>query len=178
MTPLRILTRSALLLALLTGTALAQDAPTDPVMESLKGLHGITATNLMRTAEMLDEDLYAYRPTEEVRTVGGLLAHVANAQYMFCSSAAGEENPNTQNIEEAATTKADIVAALGAAFAYCEGVYDAMTDAQGATVRSFFGNDMAASGILAFNSTHNFEHYGNLVTYMRLNGITPPSSMQ
>ena len=78
MTPLRILTRSALLLALLTGTALAQDAPTDPVMASLKGLHGITATNLMRTAEMLDEDLYAYRPTEEVRTVGGLLAHVAN----------------------------------------------------------------------------------------------------
>lgn len=178
MTPLRTLTRSALLFALLAGAAQAQDAPTDPVMASLKGLHGITATNLMRTAEMLDEDLYAYRPTEEVRTAGGLLAHVANAQYTFCAAAAGEANPNVENVEETATTKAEIVAALGAAFAYCEGVYDAMTDAEGATVRSFFGNDMAASGILAFNSTHNYEHYGNLVTYMRMNGITPPSSMQ
>jgi uncharacterized damage-inducible protein DinB len=53
-----------------------------------------------------------------------------------------------------------------------------MTDAQGAEARTLFGNPMAASAVLAFNTTHNYEHYGNLVTYMRLNGIVPPSSQQ
>ncbi|NNM33052.1 MAG: DinB family protein [Gemmatimonadetes bacterium] len=149
----------------------------EAVIQSLKGLHDITEQNIMATAEMVSEELYAFQPTEEVRTMGGILAHIANAQYAFCSAAAGEESPNSANLEETLTMKADIVAGLQEAFAYCQGVYSAMTDAQGAEMRSFFGNQMAASGVLAFNSAHNYEHYGNLVTYMRINGITPPSSM-
>ena len=147
------------------------------VIESLRGLHNTTQENITATAEMLSEDLYAFQPTEEVRSVGQLLAHIANAQYAFCSGAAGEENPNTANLEETLTTKAEIVTALDEAFAYCVGVYDRTTDARGAEMTTFFGNDMAVAGVLAFNSAHNYEHYGNLVTYMRLNGIVPPSSM-
>jgi uncharacterized damage-inducible protein DinB len=108
--------------------------------------------------------------------VGELLGHIANAQFLFCSAAAGEDSPNSENFEETASTKAQLNAALEAAFAYCTGVYEAMTDAKGAEMANFFGNEMARSAILAFNSAHNYEHYGNLVTYMRLNGITPPSS--
>ena len=174
MTPLRTL--AVLSLCLASGAVVAQDA--SPVVSSLKGLHSMTSATLMATAEQLDEDLYAYQPTGDVRTAGQLLAHVANAQYAFCSSAAGEDNPNEANIEETATAKDDIVAALAAAFAYCDGVYDAMTDEQVAETRTFFGREMAASGILAFNTTHNYEHYGNLVTYMRMNGIVPPSSQR
>lgn len=160
-------------------TALADgDSASRATMSSLRGLHDITAMNLMKTAEMLDEEIYAFRPTEEVRTAGAILAHVANAQFMFCSSAAGDENPNTVNYEEAATTKADVVAALRDGLDYCAGVYDGMSDEEGAQMRAIFGRDMAASAILAFNSAHNYEHYGNLVTYMRINGIVPPSSMQ
>ena len=51
-----------------------------------------------------------------------------------------------------------------------------MSDADGSEMRNLFGNEMAASAVLAFGATHNYEHYGNLVTYMRLNGIVPPSS--
>jgi hypothetical protein len=51
-------------------------------------------------------------------------------------------------------------------------------DADGANSVSFFTGPNTVFGVLAFNSAHNYEHYGNLVTYMRLNGITPPSSMQ
>jgi len=170
-----------LLLALLVSLptlALAQhDHGAMAVTGSLKGLHEITQTNIMKTAEMLDEKVYAYRPTDDVRTTGQILAHIANAQYFFCSSAADEENPNKENFEEAATTKAAIVAALKGAFEYCGGVYTNMSDAAGAETKPFFGNEMAKSAILAFNSAHNYEHYGNLVTYMRLNGIVPPSSM-
>ena len=165
-------------LCLLSGAALAQDMADSPVMSSLKGLHSMTSGNLMATAEMLDEEMYAYRPTDDVRTAGGMLAHIANAQYAFCSAAAGEDNPNAENFEETATTKDDVIAALGAATAYCDGVYDALTDAQGAEMQTVFGREMAASAILAFNTTHNYEHYGNLVTYMRMNGLVPPSSQQ
>lgn len=172
-----------LLLCLVSGAALAQDEMlaedvAEPVMRSLQGLHQMTSANIVRTAEMLDDAMYAYQPTEDVRTAGQMLAHIANAQYLFCSTAAGTASPNEVNIEETATTKAEIVPALKDAFAYCDGVYASMTDAQGAEARSMFGNDMAASGVLAFNTAHNYEHYGNLVTYMRLNGIVPPSSQQ
>lgn len=172
-----------LLLCLVSGAALAQDETqaedaADPVMRSLQGLHQMTSATIVRTAEMLDDAIYAYRPTEEVRTAGQILAHIADAQYFFCSTAAGTPSPNEVNFEESATTKAEIVPALKDAFAYCDGVYASMTDAQGAEARSMFGNEMAASGVLAFNTTHNYEHYGNLVTYMRMNGIVPPSSQQ
>lgn len=183
MKPLRTLILCALLFSLPAlalaqdDDSMAEDSMTEAVTSSLKGLHSITATNITKTADMLDADMYAYQPTEEVRTVGQMLAHIANAQFLFCSAAAGEANPNEMNYEEEATTKEAITEALAKGFAYCEGVYDAMTDAQGAEVRDFFGQKMAASGILAFNSAHNYEHYGNLVTYMRMNDMVPPSSM-
>lgn len=154
------------------------DASAKATITSLRGIHDITAHSILRSADMLDEDMYAYQPTEEVRTTGQILAHIANAQYMFCSTAAGEENPSTVNFEETATTKDDIVEALQRAFDYCASVYDGLDDAAGSEMRNLFGREMAASGILAFNSAHNYEHYGNLVTYMRINEIVPPSSQQ
>jgi len=112
-----------------------------------------------------------------VRTLGQILAHLADTNYSFCSTAAGEEAPTTESFETTKTTKADITEALTDALAYCAGVYEQMTDEKGAeTVPFFGGQDFARSAILALNSAHNYEHYGNLVTYMRLNGITPPTS--
>lgn len=149
------------------------------VAGSLLGLHGITQQHLMATAEDLSQEIYDFRPTEEVRTTGQILAHVAFAQFMFCSMAAGEDSPNAENFEETRTTKAQIVEALRMGFEYCAGVYDGMTNAQAAAARTIpFMPDtpMTAASILAFNSAHNYEHYGNLVTYMRINGIVPPSS--
>jgi len=151
-------------------------AQTGPVMQSLKGLNDRTTMNISATAEVLDEALFSFRPTEEVRSMGEILAHIAGAQYTFCSTATGEENPNSENFEETATTKAQINAALEGGFAYCTEAYAGMSDATGAEMVSFFGDQMAKAGVLAFNSAHNYEHYGNLVTYMRLNGIVPPSS--
>ncbi|MDX1647922.1 MAG: DinB family protein [Longimicrobiales bacterium] len=145
------------------------------VTESLDGLYGITKTNIMATAELLDEEMYAYRPTEEVRSTAELLGHIANAQFAFCSAAAGESNPQTENFEESRTTKTRLIQALELGFAYCDGVYDGMTDEEGARPVQFLGASTAL-GVLAFNSAHNYEHYGNLVTYMRMNGIVPPSS--
>lgn len=173
------LTLLVLLFAGAPALAIAQgNGESSAITSSLSTLHKITTTNIMKTAEMLSDDLYAYRPTGDVRTAGEMLAHIANAQYLFCSAAAGVENPSQVNFEETATSKADIITALRGAFEYCDGVYSGMNDVSGAEMRSLFGRmELAASAVMAFNSAHNYEHYGNLVTYMRMNGIVPPSSM-
>lgn len=171
--------RHALAALLATLTLPAPASAQTTIAGSLFELHGITQQNVMATAEDLSQDIYDFRPTDEVRTTGEILAHIANAQFMFCAMAAGEDSPNGENFEQTRTTKAEIVDALTASFDYCAGVYAGMSDADAAEERTipFMPQAaMTAASLLAFNSAHTYEHYGNLVTYMRLNGIVPPSS--
>ena len=148
----------------------------NPLVQSLKSLFDVTKTNIMATAEILDDDGYAFRPTDEVRSAGEILAHIADGQFSFCGAAAGEANASPENFEETRTRKAGIIDALEQGFAYCERVFARTSDAGAAEAADFFGAPNTVAGILAFNSAHNYEHYGNLVTYMRINGIVPPSS--
>jgi uncharacterized damage-inducible protein DinB len=113
-----------------------------------------------------------------VRTVGQLFAHIADGQYEFCGPVA-EGKSVSKDIEKTATTKTDIVNALYGAFAYCDAVYAKMTDADAVQIVTVFGGLKATKlGLMDFNTAHNMEHYGNLVTYMRLKNIVPPSSEQ
>ena len=130
---------------------------------------------LLRSAEKVPEENYSFKPTEAVRSFGQILGHVADAQYSFCSSVLGEKNPGLK-IEESKTSKADLIAALKAAFAYCDKAYDGMTDAAAVQIVKFGGADSPKLGVLNVNSLHTVEHYGNLVTYMRLKNIVPPTS--
>ena len=130
---------------------------------------------LLRTAEQVPEEYYSFKPTEAVRSFGQILGHVADAQYYFCSIARGEKNP-LPNIEKTKASKADLIAALNDAFAYCDRAYEGMTDSSGTEMVKFMGFDMPKLGVLIGNNQHISEHYGNLVTYMRLKNIVPPSS--
>ena len=163
-----------LLICLLAPTALAWSQD-NPLSTFNKRFYERTKTSLLRSAEKVPEADYAFQPTPEVRTFGQILGHVADAQYLFCSIALGEKNPGL-NIEKTKTSKADLTAALKDAFAYCDKAYDSMTDATGTQMVKFFGNDAPKLGLLSVNNAHNMEHYGNLVTYMRIKGIVPPTS--
>lgn len=132
---------------------------------------------LLRSAEKMPEENYSFKPTDGVRTYGQILGHVADAQYMFCSIATGEKNPDLK-IEKTKTSKAELTAALNDAVAYCDKAYASMTDASGAQMVSLFSHDTPKLGVLTVNNLHNMEHYGNLVVYMRIKGIVPPSSEQ
>jgi uncharacterized damage-inducible protein DinB len=112
---------------------------------------------------------------DSVRSFGQIVGHVADAQYVFCSTVAGEPNP-APKVEQTKTTKADLVAALKTAFAYCDNVYNAATDAAGTKPVKLMGMELPITGVLSANTMHMSEHYGNLVTYMRLKSIVPPSS--
>ena len=123
----------------------------------------------------MPEENYSFKPTPEVRTFGQLVGHVADAQYSFCATASGDPNP-MKAIEKTKTTKADLVAALQEAVAYCSKAYAGMTDAQGSQAVKFMGFTLAKLTVLSVNTAHTDEHYVNMVTYLRLKGIVPPSS--
>ena len=161
---------------LLPNTIQARQASSEVIVSSLKGLYDMTNGQITATAELLDETMYAYRPIEGVRTAGEIIGHIAAAQFMFCSAAAGEENPHAADAEQMSGSRDELRTALAEGIAYCNQVFAQTTDAEVTAMRSFFGNPMSVAGILAFNTTHNYEHYGNLTTYMRMNGIVPPSS--
>ena len=130
---------------------------------------------ILRSAEKMPEENYAFRPADSVRTYGQIVGHVADAQYAFCSVALGEKKPDVQ-IEKTKASKADLVAALQDALKYCDKAYDGLTDASGLEMAKLMGRDMPKLGVLNVNNVHLMEHYGNLVTYMRMKGIVPPTS--
>lgn len=169
------LTRS-LGLALL-GAALASPsfAQSNPATAAAKGQFGMIAGNLAKTAEKVPENLYAFKATPEVRSIGQLIGHIADSQFSMCAAAAGEKAPQG-GIEKSKTAKADLTKALNDSIAYCNTVIDGMNDQKGMEVIKFFTGPTPRLFVLAFNVAHSYEHYGNLVTYMRLNKIVPPSS--
>lgn len=150
-------------------------AADNPFTTSGKGVYGGIKQILLKTAEQVPEADYAFRPTESVRSFGEIVGHVADAQYTFCSVAVGAKRPDIA-IEKNKSSKAELIVALNDAFTYCDKAYDGMTDETGARTVKFMGADMPRLGVLAVNSIHSMEHYGNLVTYMRLKNIVPPTS--
>jgi len=135
------------------------------------GVKGI----LLRSAEKMPEENYSFKPTDAVRSYGQIIGHVADAQYLFCSIALGEKNPSP-NIEQTKSSKADLIAALKDSFSYCDKAYDGMSEVSATQMVQMFGGDTPKLGVLNINNMHTVEHYGNLVTYMRLKNIVPPTS--
>jgi uncharacterized damage-inducible protein DinB len=140
----------------------------------VRGLYNTVKGYITKAAEQMPEEHYSFKPTPEVRSFGQLVGHIANAGYMFCATAKGEESPSQQDIEKL-TTKAELVAALNASFTYCDGAYE-IAGMKAMEPVKLFGQDHTRLSTLEFNMGHDFEHYGNIVTYMRLKGLTPPSS--
>lgn len=163
------------LLICLLATAAVAMAQENPLSAFNKVAFARVKDILLRSAEKMPEENYNFKPTDAVRSYGQVIGHVADAQYMFCSVVLGEKNP-APKIEQTKTSKADLVAALKDAFAYCDKAYDGMTDAVAPQAVKLFGGDTPKLGVLTVNNMHNLEHYGNLVTYMRLKNIVPPSS--
>jgi uncharacterized damage-inducible protein DinB len=150
----------------------------DPTVASAKGTFDLAKGNILKAAAQVPDDMYAFKPTPDVRSMGALFAHIADANFMICGAASGEK-PTMSGIEKEKTEKKDLVAALEASFKFCESAFAGMTGARAnETVKFFLPGTHTRLGILAFNTAHDFEHYGNVVTYMRLKGLVPPSSQK
>jgi uncharacterized damage-inducible protein DinB len=171
-TPILAAALAAMLIGFTSAPAAAQttdagywDALSPSMASVAKTMHGSVRRNLAEAAAAMPDAEYSFKPTPEVRSFGQIIGHVINANYFFCAQAKGE--------------KAALVKALNDALAYCDGAYDGTTDANFTTLVSVAApsKEQTPRGmILMFNTTHDEEHYGNLVVYMRLKGHVPPST--
>jgi uncharacterized damage-inducible protein DinB len=176
--------RTILTIVLVAGLAPAASAQTppasakpsaNPISDGIRSQWNGVKRNIKESADLMSEENYGFKPTPEVRSFGEILAHVAGASYLICAGAKGEKSPYAEDdFEKTAKTKAEIVKATNDAIAYCDGVFNALTDATAGQVPA--GGQSSRVARLVLQIGHDNEHYGNLVTYFRLKGMVPPSS--
>jgi uncharacterized damage-inducible protein DinB len=159
-------------LFLTDGMAGAED---NAVTGYARGFYGDMKAVLLRAAEKMQEADYGWKPNESVRTYGQVVGHLADANYLFCSIARGEKSP-LRLVEQTLHAKADLVAALRESFAYCDKAYQELTASSAFEVLDLFGTRTPRLGVLTANGMHSAEHYGNLVVYLRMKGLVPPTS--
>ena len=174
-----------LLLPVLASAAFAQPAAPDqanPMSTWLRNAYMGNRNNIVRTAEKMPEENYGMRPgaQQEVRTFGQQVSHVAFYNFLWCSQAKGEKNPNPGNLDKL-TSKAEIMKVLNDAFTYCDSAYNDLTDASGAEVIDITQENGRQTrnlrmGLLTLNYGHNNEIYGSMVVYLRMKNIVPPAS--
>jgi uncharacterized damage-inducible protein DinB len=156
-------------------SAARAQATANPFTDIVKNSWTSVKKNVTDAATQMPENEYSFKPTPEVRSFGQIVGHLANDHFLICSAAKGEKNPNGTDFEKT-TAKADLLKALADSATYCDGAFAAMTDAKANESVDLFGNKFKRLGALTLNVTHDNEHYGNFVTYMRLKGHVPPTS--
>lgn len=125
---------------------------------------------IMKSAEAMPESKYNYRPTKDVRSFAEILTHISDISYALCSNVKGEAAPAKPNLEG---SKTKIIAYLKGSFNYCDGVYSGFADAHLDDPGDFWGTKTNKMFILTQVGNHDALHYGNLVTYLRINGLEP-----
>ena len=114
---------------------------------------------IVKSAELVPAEKYAYQPVKTVRTVGQQIAHIIDGQNYYCGRAAGQKVEWSDATEKGATDKATLLPKLKQSMQTCAALYSG-----------------AFRGPLVANLGHASLHYGNLITYMRMLGLKPPSS--
>lgn len=167
-------TLTLLLVTSLYATSLYAQS-SNPISTGTKFVFNSVKNNVIKSAEEMPEENYSFKPTPEVRSFGQIIGHIADAQYEFCGPV-NNDGTKSPDVEKTKTSKADLIQALNTAFAYCDKAYGATTDANASQLVGFFNRKAARLVVLEMNTAHTDEHYGNLVTYLRMKGLVPPSS--
>jgi uncharacterized damage-inducible protein DinB len=149
-------------LALMATTATAQtNPPTTIAGTDLGKVFGEVHDVVAKSAELVPADKYTYRPVATVRTFGELVAHIADSYIWHCNRALGRNLDWSDAIEKGKTDKATVTQKLKESLAVCTAAY---------------GNEKSNAHGLLNNLSHTNQHYGNIVTYLRMMGLVPPTS--
>jgi uncharacterized damage-inducible protein DinB len=155
--------------------------PLAPLLTQVHDMYTPLKTNFTKAADMFPEGKYNWSPTPEVRTWSQLFLHVVDDNYIFCTPITGDPKPPTYDDEGKPTDaaknlkKADVVKMLADSFAVCDHAFT-LVSADNMNDRITPISRRSKIGALMYSVQHISEHYGNAVTYMRLNGLVPPSS--
>jgi hypothetical protein len=157
-----------------TQTPAAAAPSANPLSAEVKQAADRVATNLLRMAEKMPEDLYGFQAVPEIRTFAGTLGHTIDSRMRTCAGVTGS---GTQLGASNMKAKADLVAAMKSSIAECEKAFASLTDA--GVVQMVAGARGGARSRLATlygMVAHDNEEYGYLAVHLRLKGIVPPSS--
>lgn len=180
--------RGAILVAVLAlcGLGLAQSGDDKKTVTSvLDGTVKTIESELVPAVEAMPEDKFSYAPTggefKGVRTFGQQAKHVAAVNYLVAATILGEKPPVDTGGEsgpDAIKSKADIVKFLKDSYAYAhKAVGTINADNAVAPIKNPFGEGTATRlGMGTVFAWHGFDHYGQMVVYLRSNGIVPPAS--
>jgi len=126
-------------------------------------------------SDAMSEADFAFTPAKDARSFAQLLAHVAESNYQFCSTAMGEKSP-VADVEKTKTTRAEVRQVLTESFEYCDRAFATMNDETNAkAMREFRGHQFPALAVLNYRNYHALLHFGEAITYMRLRGKVPPT---
>lgn len=154
--------------------AAPQAAPANPLSAEAKQMYNGVKNNLIKMAEKMPEEHYAFKATADIRTFGQLVGHVADSQARTCGILIGDTK---QLGASAKTSKADLVAALKESFTMCDKAFDSLTtDAKAVELVQMGQRQSTRVGALVRTVSHSNEEYGYMAVYLRLKGIVPPSS--
>jgi uncharacterized damage-inducible protein DinB len=161
----------------------AQQAPPNPMPKGLarvalgtKQRFDAIKRDIVESADGVPEAEYAFKPTPQVRSFGELIGHIADGNAWYCGLASGSNPAWKDPVEKTVKTKADLVKALKDSFAKCDEVYTGTTEENALALVPAGQRDQMRAMVLLDNVAHLNEHYGNIVTYMRLKGHVPPST--
>ncbi|MEO5823817.1 MAG: DinB family protein [Vicinamibacteraceae bacterium] len=146
----------------------------------LQGQYASIKRYVIGAAEKMPAEHFAFKPVPEVMSYAQLLGHIIDVQYGFCHAVKGGDNPATGRHLDTLADKAALVPAVKDAFAYCDDAFAGLTS-ENALQLLTIGKpptqwQSARANELTMVIAHGNEHYGNLVTYLRIKGIVPPSS--
>lgn len=144
-------------------TGFAQSTPEKAPDVSTELRNGFNEVNewVTKAADMVPADKYNYRPADTVRTFGQLIGHITDSYNFFCARAAGNKVEWADPVEKGNTDKDTLMPKLKEAVGKCNAAYGS-------------GNPQLKP--LFTNVGHTSLHYGNIITYMRMMGLKPPSS--
>ncbi len=142
----------------------------------------------MGVAQAMPADKYGFAPTsaifsapqgakfDGVRTFAQEISHVATANFYFASKILGEKMPVDPKSLESLTTKEQLLKAAADSFAYAHKALATITAENAYTTIEGVDGLHTRSVIASFISAHGYDHYGQMVEYLRMNGIVPPGS--
>jgi uncharacterized damage-inducible protein DinB len=152
-------------------------AAQQPFAEGLLRAYTQYQLNLEEAVAKVAPEMLDYRPTPDVKSFREHAAHVLDGNFSMCAQIKGEANPNKGSLEDAKLGKPALLKAAFEAGVYCTAALKGMTDAQGGEAVALSNGNSRTKAYTAVHLVEHFGlHYGNLITYMRLKGVTPPET--
>lgn len=154
----------------------AQESTANPVTASAREIYDRQSARIAASADQMPGDKYSYRPTPEQWTFGKIIAHVAQSDFALCAMISGTPAPQDFKVAET-DHKEKLVPAIKASFDFCSQAVEKLQDSQMGDPITFFGGRKAPKARAVIELVSDLvDHYSQLASYLRLNGMLPPSA--